>query len=270
MTTSIERYELVVTHYERMGGASPYNDLTRRQARALEDALRAQGNDIPIALAYRCADPDIDDVLTRLTLQGHKRILAIILAPHRGSASWGRYLESVERACANIGPTAPLVEYSEPYFDHPLFIRAHVERAIDAFAALGDATLDETEFIFTAHSIPVAGANEYVEEVTRTAASIARDIGAQHWRVAYQSRSGSPRDPWLEPDIKDAIRDCAAHGRRDIVVSPIGFLCDHVEVLYDLDIDARAVADELDICMQRALALNDHPLFIRMLAELIP
>jgi len=264
------RYELVVSHYERMGGASPYNELTRRQARALEHELQSQDDEIPIALAYRCANPDIEEVLAQLAQRGAKRVRGVILAPHRGSASWGRYQDSVERAQAKIGPSAPVVEYIEPYFDHPLFIRAHAERATDALANLG-SSLDEVEFIFTAHSIPLAtpDVDVYVSQITRTAELIAEQIGTRRWRVAYQSRSGSPHEPWLEPDIKDALKESAARGAREIVVSPIGFLCDHVEVLYDLDVDARATADSLNLLMMRAQALNDHPAFIRTLAELV-
>ena len=264
------RYELVVSHYERMGGSSPYNQLTRRQAHALEERLRAQGNQTPIAIAYRCADPDIDEVLAQCAERGVKRILGIILAPHRG-ASWGRYQESVERARERIGPSAPHVEYTEPYFDHPLFIRAHVERALEAFASLDGASLEETEFIFTAHSIPIAtpDASEYVNQITQTATMIAAALGTEHWQIAYQSRSGSPHEPWLEPDIKDVIRECAERQTKNIVVVPIGFLCDHIEVLYDLDVDAQSVAQEVGVNMARAQALNDHPLFIRTLAELV-
>jgi len=265
------RYELVVQHYLQLGGVSPYNELTRRQAAALVRELLYHGDETPVAVAYRCADPDIETVLGELSRGGAQRVLGLILAPHQGSASWGRYTASVERARAQIGPAAAVVEYSQPYFDHPSFVRAHVQRTIDALADLGTPALDETELVFTAHSIPQAtpDLDVYVEQLTRTAAAIAQELGSHRWHVAYQSRSGSPRDPWLEPDIRDHLRDCASRGVRNVVVNPIGFLCDHIEVLYDLDVDARAVADSLGIRMARAVALNDHPLFVRALATVV-
>lgn len=265
-----ERFEAVVAHYEQMGGSSPYNALTRRQAHALERALRERGDETPLEIAYRCVDPDIEAVLARLARRGIERAFGIILAPH--PAVWGPYRVAVERARANIGSTAPALEYITPYYEHPLFVRAHAERALEAFAELAPAPFDGVEFVFTAHSIPLATAetDAYVEQIGRTATLIAEQTGTRRWSIAYQSRSGSPRDPWLEPDVRDVIREHAARGVRDIVVSPIGFLCDHVEVLYDLDVDARAVADALGVRMARAAALNDHPSFIRALAELTP
>ncbi len=269
-TIPAARYELVVTHYEQMGGAAPYNELPRLQAVAFERELRSRGDDTPVALAYRCVDPDIESALAEFARRGAERILGIILAPHQGAASWGRYVANVESARALVGPSAPVVEYLDPYFEHPLFVRAHVERTIDALSQLERPSLDETELVFTAHSIPTQAtdAQLYVDQVTRTAKAVADELGARHWRIAYQSRSGAPNEPWLEPDIRDVIRDCATRGVRDVVVNPIGFLCDHVEVLYDLDIDAKAVADSLHVRMQRAGALNDHPAFIGALAEL--
>jgi ferrochelatase len=260
-----ERIEAVVAHYELMGGSSPYNELTRRQAQALERELRAGGDETPIEIAYRCSDPDNEAVLARLAQRGVTRAFGIILAPH--PAAWGPYQASVDRARAAIGPSAPIVDYAEPYYLDPAFIGAHAERINDAIATL-ESSFDQAELIFTAHSIPVAGADAYVAQVAQTATRVAESVGAPRWRIAYQSRSGSPREPWLEPDIRDAIGDCARAGIHDIVVSPIGFLCDHVEVLYDLDVDAKAAADSLKVRMARAVALNDHPLFVRALAHL--
>lgn len=254
-----ERYEEVVQHYEEIGGKSPFNELTQRQAGALRGKLRERGMDVPVLVAYRNAAPFIDDVAAQVQRAGG-RTCAIVLAAHQSEVSWDKYAQAL-----------PGAAYVPPFYDRPLFVRAHAQRAADALASLGKANFDDVALIFTAHSIPQAMADRapYVEQLRRSAELIARQLAAPSWQIAYQSRSGRPSDPWLEPDIRDALRALAAQGCRDTVVVPVGFLCDHVEVLYDLDIDARAVADAVGIRMARAAALNDHPLFIEMLADLV-
>ena len=264
------RYEAVVAHYMELGGRSPYNELTQRQADGIARRLGDFGIDIPVEVAYRNAEPFIDMTMRRLAQNKAKNIFCIVLAPHQSAASWEKYVVSLENAREWIGPTAPRVDYVPPYFDHPLFVSAHAERVKHALARLGRAELDTVEVIFTAHSIPqeTAGSDMYVEQFYASAELIAQAVGARSWSVGYQSRSGSPGERWLEPDIRDILRQLPGRGVREAVVAPIGFLCDHIEVLYDLDIDAKNVARDAGVRIERAQALNDHPLFVQMLAEL--
>ena len=170
-----------------------------------------------------------------------------------------------------MGAGAPEVAYAPPWAEHPLFIDAMVARAADALAAVPAAKRAHALLIFTAHSVPVAMANgsPYARQLEAAALLIAGRLGHARWQVAYQSRSGAPSDPWLEPDICDALRGVEGQGIEDVVVVPIGFVCDHVEVLYDLDVEARAVAAEVGLRLHRAQTANDHPAFIAMLADIV-
>ena len=252
-----ERYEEVVRHYERIGGRSPFNELTQRQATSLERELHARGIDLPVFVAYRNAAPFIPDVARNIAQNG-TRAIAVILAAYQSEASWDKYYGSI-----------PNATYVPPFYDDPLFVRAHADRLAGALQPLGKTGFDDVALIFTAHSIPQAMADRgpYVQQLTRSAELIAAAAGSEHFTIAFQSRSGSPADPWLEPDVRDVLRSLAQKSVRDAVVSPIGFLCDHVEVLYDLDVDAADTAGHAGVRMSRATALNDHPLFIRMLAD---
>jgi ferrochelatase len=204
-----ERYEEVVHHYELLGGRSPYNDLTMRQAAALRDVLRRDGIEVPLAIGMRNTPPFIDDALRELAAKGARRTFGFILAAHRCEASWDRYQRDVD--------------------------------------------------------ITMAARSPYVEQITESAEMVAAAVGNSNWRIAYQSRSGSPRHPWLAPDVNQMLRE---FGGRSVVVVPIGFLCDHVEVLYDLDIEAAQIAREAGVTMVRAATVSDHPRFIEMIATL--
>jgi ferrochelatase len=211
--------------------------------------------------------PYLAETLAQMAADGVRRALGLILAPHRTEASWERYLGSVDAGCTALGAGAPAITYVGEWFDHPLFIETMVARVRAAVTELGG----EAHVIFTAHSVPQmkADAPRYVREYETTGRLIAAALGNVPHTFAYQSRSGSPRDPWLEPDVNDVVRACAARGVRRVVVSPIGFVCDHVEVLYDLDVEARATAAVVGVEMVRALTANDHPTFVRMLGEVV-
>jgi ferrochelatase len=177
----------------------------------------------------------------------------------------------VAEARAALGERAPVVDYVDGWHAHPLFIETVSTRVRDAFAILAPEARGEAWTIFTAHSIPVAAAERapYVGQLERAMRLVVEGVGLERFTLAYQSRSGSPRDPWLEPDILTVVRVLAADGVRRVVVVPLGFVCDHVEVLYDLDVEARALAESLGVQYVRALAPNDHPSFIRMMTEVI-
>jgi ferrochelatase len=261
-----ERYEEVVHHYELIGGTSPLNALTFAQAERLRTVLAAEGPALPVYVGMRNWSPYIADTLARMQADGVRHALAIILAPHRAEASWERYQAAVAAGREALGSEALAVRWAGPWFDHPLFIETMASRTRDALASAPDAPL-----VFTAHSIPVgmAGESPYVRELTTSARLTAAAAGRDAFMLAYQSRSGGPRDPWLEPDVNEVIRDLAARREQAVVLVPIGFVCDHVEVRYDLDIEARATAERSGIRLVRAETANDHPAFARMLAAVV-
>jgi protoporphyrin/coproporphyrin ferrochelatase len=263
-----ERYEEVVHHYEAIGGCSPFNEITKRQAAALRERLAREDVKIPVVVGMRNTQPWLDDALGELALGGVRRALGFVLAAHRCEASFDRYLCNVAEARERIGPAAPVVDYLGEWHAHPLFIEAAADRVADALARLKPAARDRARLIFTAHSIPaaMATASSYLEQLRDSARLIAERLGMREWTLAYQSRSGCPRDPWLEPDVCDVLRGSTG---QSMVVAPIGFICDHVEVLYDLDVEASRVAQEADVTMVRAATVGEHPRFIEMIAELI-
>ncbi|HWP57202.1 MAG TPA: ferrochelatase [Candidatus Acidoferrales bacterium] len=265
------RLEEVARHYEALGGRSPLNELTGRQAAALENSLGQKGYRLPVYVGMRFSAPFIRDALARMAADGVTSALAVILSSHQSEASWERYQRAVAGAQSELEGRAPRVEYCPGWHAEPLFISAWKELIEAEFQKLSPARRATARLVFTAHSIPLAMAERspYVEQIRETAALIARRLGHARWTVAYQSRSGDPRQAWLEPDILSVLSEQARAGATEVVVAPIGFVSDHVEVLYDLDVEARKAATDLGICFYRARCPNDHPLFIRMLAELV-
>ncbi len=263
-----ERYEEVVHHYEAIGGRSPFNEITERQAAALRERLAREDVNLPVVLGMRNTAPWLEDALRELLRNGVRRALGFVLAAHRCEASWDRYLRNVEEARERIGPAAPVVDYLGEWHAHPLFIEAAADRVADALARLEPAARNRAQLIFTAHSIPaaMAAASPYVEQLRESARLITERLGRREWTLAFQSRSGGPRDPWLEPDVTDVLRGIRG---QPAVIAPIGFICDHVEVLYDLDVEAARVARETDVTMVRAATVGEHPRFIEMIAALI-
>jgi ferrochelatase len=263
-----ERLEEVAHHYEAVGGKSPLNEITFRQARALEDLLNQQDMPLPVYVGMRNSPPFFTDVLQRMASDGVRRARGFILSSHRTEASWERYQKNIDDARSELGGQTPEIDYCDGWHDHPLFIQTWVELIQAAYRRIAT---DRTPLIFTAHSLPLAMAERspYVEQLNITARLIAGQLGQSNWSLAYQSRSGKPTDSWLEPDVRDAIRKLAAERLQEIVVAPIGFVCDHVEVLYDLDIEAKNFAKNLGVSLIRASCPNDHPTFIRMIADVI-
>jgi ferrochelatase len=266
-----ERLEEVAHHYERMpGGRSPLNELTEAQAEGLRRALRAHGHPLPVFVGMRNWHPFLHETLAHMTARGHRRALAIILSTFRTEASWERYATDVAAARART-PGAPEIVFAAPWFEHPRFIAAAADGVARALAVVEPSERMNTPLVFTAHSVPVAmaAASPYVADFTAAARAVAARVGHSRWSLAYQSRSGSPREPWLEPDVADVVKALAKEGARHVVVAPIGFVCDHVEVLYDLDVEARSIAEAHGVTLHRAPAVNAHPEFIAMLAEVV-
>ena len=265
------RLEEVAHHYEAVGGKSPLNEITRSQAAALQAELKAENRNLSVYVGMRNAAPFFVDTLREMSVNGVKRALGFILSSHRTEASWERYQQNISEAGAELGADAPEVDYCDGWHDHPLFIEAWSDLIAAQLHQLPTAQRPDTPLLFTAHSLPTAMAarSPYVKHLEESAVQVAGKLNHPRWMLAYQSRSGRPSDPWLEPDINDAIRKIAAEGCHQTVVAPIGFVCDHVEVLYDLDIEAKKTAESLGVRMLRASCPNDHPMFVRMMAEVI-
>ncbi len=265
------RVEEVVHHYEAVGGRSPLKEITLRQADALEKSLKELGLPLPVYVGMRHSGPFIREALDAMQSTGVKRALGFILSAQRTEASWDRYQKNVADAQRELAGRAPEIDYCPGWHAHPLFIQAWSEQIQSTLEQSKNQDRRALPLVFTAHSIPTAMAagSPYVEQVQQTAQLIAERLGQRRWSIAYQSRSGRPSEPWLEPDITEEIRALAQKGEKEIVVAPIGFVCDHVEVLYDLDIEARKIAEELGMGFLRASCVNDHPSFIRMMADVI-
>ena len=252
------------------GARSPLNDLTLAQARALGAALARRGVSTEVLIGMRNWRPYLHEVLGDLAGQGAQRCLGLIMSSLRCEASWDRYQQDVAEARARM-TGAPEVVFAPPWGREPGFIEALVDRAGAALRALSADGRRTTPLIFTAHSIPVAmaEASPYVEDFTAVSRAVAAKLGHAQWSLAYQSRSGRPEDSWLEPDVNTVIRSLARDGERAAVVVPVGFVCDHVEVLYDLDVEAVETARAAGLTLHRAATVGDHPAFIASLADLV-
>lgn len=266
-----QQLETVVRHYAMFNGHSPLKAITLRQASALHAALAGEGLDLPVYVGMRNWHPYLHETLARMAADGVRRALGVIMSAQQSEAGWQRYKHNVAAAQEQLGGQAPRVDYVPGWHNHPLFIDAVSDLAGRAFAALSQDKRTRTPLVFTAHSLPRAmpGVDQYVAQVEEGARRVAARLGHPVWRAAYQSRSGDPRTPWLEPDIGAVLRQLAAQGARDLVVCPIGFVCDHMEVLYDLDTEARQLAERLGLTMWRAGTVNDHPAFIQTLAAVV-
>jgi ferrochelatase len=261
-----ERFEEVVHHYELLGGRSPFNAITRQQAALLRTQLSARGLAVPVSVGMRCWQPYLRDSLHGLVRSGARRIAVVIMAAHRTEASDQRYRVALGEALAELGEDPPELVYTAGFHASPGFVTANAEQVRAALARLGAG---DYELWFSAHSVPIAMAADsaYVAELEHSARLVAQALGVAAYRIVYQSRSGPPTQPWLEPDVNAALREAAARGVQRVVLSPIGFVCDHVEVLYDLDVEARQTAATLGIRLERAGAAGTHPAFIEGLAE---
>lgn len=266
-----ERIEEVVNHYQRIGGASPLNQITQQQAEQLEAALSQAGLGVPVVVGMRHWHPLMAEVLGGLVAKGAKRVLGVIMSAHRSEASVDKYRRTVDEALASLGSRAPRVDYVEPWFDHPLFIQAMADRVEESVGTWSVDRRRQSAWIFTAHSIPevMAKASTYVNDLRVSIQGVVEKVGLKDWRLGYQSRSGSPLEPWLGPDVLTVLREEAAKGMGEAVLIPAGFVADHVEVLYDLDVEAVHVARELGMGVTRVPTVGTHPQFIAMLVDMV-
>jgi protoporphyrin/coproporphyrin ferrochelatase len=269
------RLESVAEHYHHFGGASPINRQCRDLKAAIESDFAAHGLDLPVYWGNRNWHPFLADTLRAMKADGVRRAAAFVTSAYSGYSCCRQYLEDIDRARAEV-PGAPRVEKLRIYYNHPGFVEPMIDNTREALGRLPAELRDEARLVFTAHSVPVAqpGRDMYVAELNdvagivagRVAASVAPD---RSWDLAYQSRSGPPSVPWLEPDIGDRLEKLHAEGTRAVVVIPIGFVSDHMEVKYDLDVEAAGLAARLGLTMERAATAGTDPRFAAMVRDLV-
>jgi ferrochelatase len=259
----------VAEHYYHFGGKSPINDQNRALIAGLETELAREGLRLPVYWGNRNWHPYLADTLRQMRADGIQRALAFVTSIFSSYSGCRQYLEDIERARSEAGVGAPEIEKLRSFYNHPLFIEAQAERvreALDRIPASKDA---DARIVYTAHSVPLSMAqtSDYQKQLNESCRLVSENLGLSGWRLVYQSRSGPPGQPWLEPDIGDTLR--ALEPGDPVVVVPIGFISDHMEVLYDLDTEARAIADQRGLHMVRAATVGVHPKFLSMIGELI-
>ena len=266
-----ERMLEVAEHYYHLGGKSPINDQNRALIRTLEERLAADGPHLPIYWGNRNWHPLLTDTLRQMADDGVRRALAFVTSAFSSYSGCRQYLENIAAAREAIGERAPQVEKLRGFFNHPDFITAVSDRVGEALARLPKERRTGAAIVYTAHSIPqtMADCSPYEAQLAEACRLVSERLDTGGWRLAYQSRSGSPAQPWLGPDICDELRRLATENIGDVVVVPIGFVSDHVEVVYDLDTEAKAVADQLGIGFVRAGTAGIHPQFVEMIRELV-
>ena len=264
-----ERLAGVAKHYELFGGVSPINGENRKLIAALNQELEAKGPRLPIYFGNRNWHPLLPDTLSKMRDDGVKNALAFVTSAYSSYSSCRQYLEGIDAARESIGPDAPHVEKLRAFYNHPGFIEANVANVRAALEQFPEARRSQAQIAFTAHSIPESMAKncDYEAQLRETSRLIADSLDVKDWRLVFQSRSGSPAQPWLGPDVSDHLRELPQG--KDVVLAPIGFVSDHMEIIYDLDTEARTLCQELGLNMIRAATAGTHPAFVEMIRELI-
>jgi len=264
-----ERMLKVAKHYEMFGGVSPINQQNRNLIAALQKELDENGPRLPIYWGNRNWHPLLPDTLAQMARDGIRNALAFVTSAYSSYSSCRQYLQNISDARAVAGPDAPRVEKLRVFYKHPLFIQANVDHVRAALAQFDDA--ESVNLVFTAHSIPESMAVncDYAAQLAEAGGLVAAAVEIKNWQLVYQSRSGSPAQPWLGPDITDHLRALHRDGITDVVVAPIGFVSDHLEVVYDLDFETQKVAQEIGMKMVRAATAGTHPAFVKMIRELV-
>ena len=288
---SRERMLDVARHYELFGGVSPINGENRKLIAALERELETNGPHLPVYFGNRNWHPLLADTIRRMRDDGVKNALAFVTAAYSSYSSCRQYLENIADAQKLVGDGAPNIEKLRAFYNHPLFIEANVANVQAALEQIPEARQFQTHIVFTAHSIPESMARNcnYEAQLQEASRLVFEGVAARarpspsgngesstkrkhkpiSYKLVFQSRSGSPSQPWLGPDVCDQLRELHANGARDVVVSPIGFVSDHMEIVYDLDTEAMMLCRELGLNMVRASTASTHPAFVRMIRELI-
>ena len=268
-----ERMLEVAEHYYHYDGVSPINAQVRELIEALREELRRSKIDLPIYWGNRNWHPMLNETLQQMEKDGVRKVLAFMTSAYSSYSGCRQYRENVQQACVELGNCAPQVDKLRVFYNHPGFISANVERIRTALSRLPADLMSSARIAFTAHSIPLSMSSncDYVRQLEESCRLVAADlqIPSNRWQLVFQSRSGRPGDPWLEPDIGDHIRDIHVAGAKSLVIAPIGFISDHMEVMFDLDEEAGGICRDLGIVMVRAETAGTHPAFIECIRELI-
>lgn len=267
-----ERMLAVAEHYNHFDGISPINAQNRALIAALEKELSINGPHLPIYWGNRNWHPLLPDTLRKMRDDGIHRALAFFTSAYSSYSGCRQYREDIQRAQEEVGQGAPVVEKLRAYFNHPGFIMAMADRVRTALSKIPDERRHLVQLIFTAHSLPLAMAAgcRYEAQLLESSRLVSEAVEQKNWKLVYQSRSGPPSQPWLEPDVCAHLKEIHLEGPiRDVVIVPIGFISDHMEVLYDLDTEARLLCDELGLAMVRAETVGVHQRFIEMIREQI-
>jgi ferrochelatase len=267
-----ERMLTVADHYYHFEGKSPINSQIQELISALKAELERNGPKLPIYWGNRNWHPLLPETLRQMKQDGIRQAIGFVTSAYSSYSGCRQYREDIARAQHEVGPGAPEVDKVRVFFNHPGFIEATADRVRDALQAIPANARANVQIVYTAHSIPLSMANtsDYVKQLEEVRRLVSGAIGHQDDALVYQSRSGAPGQPWLEPDILDHLRQVrAANLASAVVLAPIGFISDHMEVLYDLDIEARQLCDSLNLPMTRAKTVGIHPKFIGMIRELI-
>ena len=261
-----DRLAAVAEHYHLFGGVSPINQCNRDLVAALAAELDSRGVDLPVYWGNRNWSPMLADTVAQMRDDGISRAVGFATSAFGSYSGCRQYAEDIERARAAAGPDAPMIHKLPPFWDQEGFLSAMAENL-----AIARQTEPSASVVFTAHSIPntMAAAAPYVAQVHEACRRVAERTATSQWSLAYQSRSGPPQVPWLEPDIADELDRQAQNGADAVVVAPIGFVCDHIEVVYDLDIETRQHADMLGLRFTRVPTVGIHPAFVEMIADLV-
>ncbi len=259
------RLDEVAEHYLHFGGVSPINQINRALIAELRSEL-----DLPVYFGNRNWEPYVEQTVADMRDNGVRRAAVFTTSAWSGYSGCTQYAEDIARARRAAGPDAPELVKLRRYFDHPLF----VEMFADNIAAAADTVPAGARLIFTAHSVPVAadsrlGPNLYSRQVAYAARLVAAAAGYAEYDLVWQSRSGPPQVPWLEPDVADRLATLADAGTKAVIVCPIGFVADHIEVVWDLDTELRAQAQAAGIAFARASTFNADPRFARLAADLV-
>jgi len=272
-----ERLAEVAEHYRHFGGVSPINQQCRELLGALADEFVTAGIELPIFWGNRNWRPMLADTVAEMRAAGVRRALAFVTSAYGSYSSCRQYLDDLARARVAVGPGAPEIDKIRHFHDHPGYVLPHADAVREALQSLPDNDPEHTRIVFTAHSIPTAmnagsgpDGGRYYAQLTETAALVAAAAApGLPWDLVWQSRSGPPQVPWLEPDVNDHLAVLAGQGVTDVVVSPIGFVSDHLEVIWDLDNEAAETAKQLGLGYARAATPGVDPRFVAMVGELV-
>lgn len=261
----------VAEHYQHFGGVSPINAQNRALIQALEAELARHGHRLPIYFGNRNWHPLLPDTLRQMRADGVRRALGLFTSAFSSYSGCRQYRENIAAAQAEVGEGAPVIDKLRMFFNHPGFVEPLAERVREAYQQVPAERRAAAELFFSAHSIPLGMARncQYETQLREAARLVALTAGQERWSLVYQSRSGPPQQPWLEPDILAALRAAHERGVRDAIVVPLGFISDHMEVLYDLDVEALTLCEQLGMNLVRCPTVGTHPRFVQMIRELI-